>query len=141
VKSAAGIFSVLFDERYQPRPVDAFVDALRLSRSVIHWAGPLSLVVPYDIAAMRPKEPWRGILVRLSSGSKRPTDLIADLDQAMRQPLEPDETLCRIKRPFSRSQSFFFSVSRLSCSACLWPRRSRPSLRAALVVQVERHQA
>ena len=26
-------------------------------------------------------------------------------------------TLCRIKRPFSRSQSFFFSVLRLSCSA------------------------
>ena len=28
-----------------------------------------------------------------------------------------DETLGLIKRPFSRSQSFFFSVSRLSCSA------------------------
>ena len=33
--------------------VDAFVDALRLFRIGYSWAGPVSLVVPYDLAAMR----------------------------------------------------------------------------------------
>jgi 7,8-dihydropterin-6-yl-methyl-4-(beta-D-ribofuranosyl)aminobenzene 5'-phosphate synthase len=42
------------------------------------------------------------------------------------QPLEPaEETLCRIRRPFSRSQSRCFSVSRLSC--CAFPLASATS--------------
>jgi cystathionine beta-lyase len=86
-KSAAGIFSVVFDERYTSAQVDAFVDALRLFKIGYSWAGPVSLVVPYDIAAMRPKEPWRGILVRLCIGLEAADDLIADLDQAMRSAL------------------------------------------------------
>src|SRR5690606_23834399 len=37
---AAGLFSVVFDERFTVAQVDAFVDALRLFRIGYSWAGP-----------------------------------------------------------------------------------------------------
>ena len=52
---AAGLFSVVFDERYPAERVHAFVDALRLFRIGYSWAGPVSLVVPYDLAVIRSK--------------------------------------------------------------------------------------
>ncbi len=42
--AAAGLFSVVFDERFTPLQVDAFVDALKLFRIGYSWAGPVSLV-------------------------------------------------------------------------------------------------
>lgn len=84
-KAAAGIFSIVFDERFTSRQVDAFVDALQLFKIGYSWAGPVSLVVPYDIATIRPKEQWRGTLVRLCIGLEATQDLIADLDQALRR--------------------------------------------------------
>jgi cystathionine beta-lyase len=82
---AAGLFSVMFDPRYAAGQVDAFVDALRLFRIGYSWAGPMSLAVPYDLAAMRaPKPaPYPGTLVRLSIGLEAVDDLKADLEQAM----------------------------------------------------------
>jgi len=71
-KAAAGIFSVVFDERIDTARVDAFVDALRLFKIGYSWAGPVSLVVPYDLASIRPKSPWRGTLVRLCIGLEAP---------------------------------------------------------------------
>ena len=50
------------------------------------------------------------------------------------------ETLCLISRPFSRSQSRFFSVLRLSCSALPLASAISAFTRAALVVQVQRHE-
>ena len=50
---AAGLFSIVFDPRYASRQVDAFVDALKLFRIGYSWAGPVSLVVPYDLPATR----------------------------------------------------------------------------------------
>ena len=82
-RSAAGIFSVVFDERFSAAQVDAFVDALQLFEIGYSWAGPVSLVVPYDLASLRPGEGWRGTLVRLCIGLEAADDLIADLDQAM----------------------------------------------------------
>ena len=56
------------------------------------------------------------------------------------QLLAGDETLCLISRPFSRSQSRFFSVSRLSCCGLALGQRDLGFHAAALVVQVQRHQ-
>ena len=80
---AAGLFSVVFDPRYSAAQVDGFVDALRLFRIGYSWAGPVSLVVPYDLAAMRDRPAWRGTLVRFSVGLEGADDLIGDLQQAL----------------------------------------------------------
>jgi cystathionine beta-lyase len=82
---AAGLFSVLFDERFEPAQVDRFVDALRLFRIGYSWAGPCSLVVPYDLQAMRPRSALRGHLVRFSIGLEEEGALRADLAQALAQ--------------------------------------------------------
>jgi len=82
--AAAGLFSILLDERFAREQVDAFVDALRLFRIGYSWGGPVSLVVPYDIASMRTAgTAWRGHLVRFSIGLEAVADLQADLAQAL----------------------------------------------------------
>jgi len=82
--AAAGLFSVLLDERYVQAQVHAFVDALRLFRIGFSWAGPMSLVVPYELDAMRDKgHGLQGHLVRFSIGLEAVADLQADLAQAL----------------------------------------------------------
>jgi cystathionine beta-lyase len=84
--AAAGLFSVLLDERLGRDQVDAFVDGLRLFRIGYSWGGPASLAVPYDIASMRTLGPaWRGHLVRFSIGLEAVEDLQADLRQSMQR--------------------------------------------------------
>jgi cysteine-S-conjugate beta-lyase len=80
---AAGLFSIVFDERYAPAQVDAFIDALRLFRIGYSWAGPVSLVVPYDLSTLRPGAGQRGTLVRFSIGLEGVDDLIEDLQQGL----------------------------------------------------------
>ena len=80
---AAGLFSVIFDPRFAPRQVDAFVDALKLFRIGYSWAGPVSLVVPYDLNAMRESPRYEGTLVRFSIGLEAVQDLQADLERAL----------------------------------------------------------
>jgi cystathionine beta-lyase len=80
---AAGLFSVVFDEKYGSAQVDAFCDRLRLFKLGYSWGGPMSLVVPYDMPAMRKAGSWgKGILVRFSIGLEAVEDLRADLEQA-----------------------------------------------------------
>ena len=81
--AAAGLFSVQFHERFSPAQVDAFVDGLRLFKIGYSWAGPVSLVVPYDLAQLRPGGALTGPLVRLSIGLEEPEALRADLAQAL----------------------------------------------------------
>jgi len=81
--AAAGLFSVVFDARFSSAQVDAFVDALKLFRIGYSWAGPVSLVVPYDLAAMRAAPKWPGMVVRFSLGLEAVEDLIADCEQAL----------------------------------------------------------
>ncbi len=82
--AAAGLFSVLLDERYSQAQVHAFVDALRLFRIGYSWAGPMSLVVPYELNAMRSVgHGLQGHLVRFSVGLEAVADLQADLLQAL----------------------------------------------------------
>lgn len=80
---AAGLFSIVFDERFTSAQVDAFVDALRLFKIGYSWAGPVSLAVAYDLRTMRTAPAWRGTLVRFSIGLEAIDDLIADCAQAL----------------------------------------------------------
>jgi cysteine-S-conjugate beta-lyase len=84
---AAGLFSVVFDERFSAEEVDRFCDGLRLFKLGYSWGGPISLVVPYDIGLMRDASvarwPHRGTLVRFSVGLEAVEDLLADLAQAL----------------------------------------------------------
>jgi cystathionine beta-lyase len=84
---AAGLFSIVFDARYAVAQVDAFCDALRLFKLGFSWGGPMSLVVPYDVGAMRTSAlgTWKhqGVLVRFSIGLEAVEDLQADLAQAL----------------------------------------------------------
>ena len=87
--AAAGLFSVMFDERFTQAQVHDFVDALRLFRIGYSWAGPMSLVVPYDLTAMRePGHGLRGHMVRFSVGLEAVADLKADLEQAISRGLQ-----------------------------------------------------
>lgn len=86
---AAGILTLEMDARYTRAQTDAFVDALRRFRIGWSWAGPVSLVVPYDPATLRGSKvatptAYRGRLVRLCIGLEDVDDLIADLAQALR---------------------------------------------------------
>ncbi|NNU42898.1 PLP-dependent transferase [Ramlibacter montanisoli] len=84
---AAGLFSIVFDPRFATQQVDAFCDALALFKLGYSWGGPLSLVVPYDIPAMRSAQlatwPHKGVLVRFSVGLEDAQDLQADIAQAL----------------------------------------------------------
>lgn len=83
---AAGLFSVVIDPCYSQDQVDAFCDALNLFRLGYSWGGPISLVVPYDLASMRtawPAHIARGTLVRFSIGLEAVEDLQADIAQAL----------------------------------------------------------
>ncbi|RZI93619.1 MAG: cystathionine beta-lyase [Variovorax sp.] len=84
---AAGLFSVVFDDRYSTEQVDRFCDSLKLFRLGYSWGGPVSLVVPYDIGLMRDaavaRWPHKGTLVRFSVGLEDIQDLRADLEQAL----------------------------------------------------------
>jgi cystathionine beta-lyase len=83
---AAGLFSVIFDARYSQQQVDAFCNALRLFKLGYSWGGPMSLVVPYEMATLRKSKPAHlpsGCLVRFSVGLESAADLQADLAQAL----------------------------------------------------------
>ena len=87
-RSAAGLFSVLFEESVGQPQVDAFVNALRLFGIGYSWGGPMSLAVPYDLDAMRSGAARpTGHLVRFSIGLEAVEDLRADLQAAMTQAL------------------------------------------------------
>jgi cystathionine beta-lyase len=83
---AAGLFSVMIDARFSPAQVDAFCDHLKLFKIGYSWGGQVSLVVPYDVKALRPHWPTHlkpGTLLRFSSGLESVQDLVADLQQAL----------------------------------------------------------
>jgi len=80
---AAGLFSVVFDERYSEEQTDRFVDSLQLFKIGYSWGGANSLCVPYRIQSMRQDWAGKGILVRFNIGLEDVQDLIADIEQAM----------------------------------------------------------
>ena len=87
IGGAAGLFSVMLDERFSQAQTDAFCDALKLFKLGYSWGGPMSLVVPYELAQMRTTWPSyleKGTLVRFSIGLEDVHDLQQDISQALR---------------------------------------------------------
>ena len=85
---AAGIFSVVMDERFTPAQVDAFCDALQLFKIGYSWGGPMSLVMTYNMASSRARVTThmkRGRVVRFCIGLEDVADLQNDLATALRQ--------------------------------------------------------
>lgn len=80
---AGGLFSVLFNARYTEAQTDRFVDSLKLFKIGFSWGGANSLCVPYRIQAMRKEWVGTGQLIRFNVGLEDPTDLIADIEQAL----------------------------------------------------------
>ena len=77
----------MIDPVFSQDKVDAFCDSLQLFKLGYSWAGPVSLVVPYDLARMRGAWPAgiaRGTLVRFAVGFEALEDLQADIAQALR---------------------------------------------------------
>ncbi len=84
---AAGLFSVIFQSYHRQDQVDAFCNALKLFKLGYSWGGPMSLVVPYDLATMRSGWPAylkQGTLLRFSVGLEAVTDLQADIAQSLK---------------------------------------------------------
>ncbi len=81
---AACLFSAVFKPEYDTARVDRYVDALELFGIGYSWAGPMSLVVPYDLRRSRslPRSFSEGIVVRFAIGLEAEADLRADLEQA-----------------------------------------------------------
>lgn len=85
VGAAAGIFSVVIAPQFDQSTVDAFCDSLKLFKLGYSWGGPMSLVMPYDIEAMRTNGRGavaRGTVVRFCIGLEDRQDLLRDLAQA-----------------------------------------------------------
>ena len=83
---------MVIDPRYTQDQVDAFCDSLQLFRLGYSWAGPVSLVVPYDLTRMRGSWPAgiaRGTLVRFAVGFEAVEDLQADIAQALQVLVAP----------------------------------------------------
>ena len=85
-RGAACLFSVVLAPHFSQYQVDAFCDALQLFRLGYSWAGPVSLVVPYNLRSMRaqwPAEIAQGTVVRFAVGLEAVSDLQADIAQAL----------------------------------------------------------
>ena len=79
----AGIFSVVFDSRYNLEQVERFIDALKLFKIGFSWGGAVSLVMSYNLPKLRKAPKWDGILVRFCIGLEDVEDLQQDLAQAL----------------------------------------------------------
>jgi len=82
---AGGLFSVVFNEAYSARQIDAFVEGLQYFKIGFSWGGAHSLALPYDVPSLRTAAPWphKGGLVRLYVGLESEEDLRADLEQSI----------------------------------------------------------
>jgi cystathionine beta-lyase len=83
---AAGIFSVIFKPSNDLQAVHAFCERLKLFKLAYSWGGPMSLVMPYNLASMRKGSTAhleRGHLVRFCIGLESVEDLQADLAQSL----------------------------------------------------------
>jgi cystathionine beta-lyase len=87
---AAGIFSIVLDERFSTVQVNAFCEGLQLFKLGYSWGGPISLVMTYQTNAIRriPTPHLKpGHVVRLCIGLERVEDLLEDVQQSMQQHL------------------------------------------------------
>jgi cystathionine beta-lyase len=85
-RGACGLFAVVFKPRPQTQ-VDAFIDSLELFGIGASWGGYESLIIPFDCTKLRTATRWNpgGPTVRLHVGLEDPDDLIADLENGLKQ--------------------------------------------------------
>ncbi len=79
---SASVFSIILHRGTTPEQLARFVDGLRLFRIGYSWGGAAALVMAYP-GLGRPSADAGERLVRLNVGLEEPTDLIADLAQAL----------------------------------------------------------
>lgn len=82
----AGIVSVIFKAEYQLEQIQQFCNNLQLFHLGFSWGGPTSLVMYYDLKAIRklPRPHLQdGWLVRFCIGLEHADDLINDIQQAL----------------------------------------------------------
>jgi cystathionine beta-lyase len=79
---SSSIFSIVFDDRFTAAQVAGFADRLTLFKIGFSWGGVTSLAVVYP-NLQRPGQHHAGRLIRLNVGLEEPSDLIADLAQAL----------------------------------------------------------
>jgi cystathionine beta-lyase len=74
----------LFDPVYSEAQTDRFIDSLKLFKIGYSWGGANSLAVPYRMQQIRREWRHQGQLVRFNIGLEDVDELIADLDQALK---------------------------------------------------------
>ena len=85
---SAGLVSVIFKPEYSLKDIRRFCDALQLFKLGFSWGGPVSLVMLYNLKDMRVLEHThlqQGLLVRFCIGLEHPSDLIQDIENALKQ--------------------------------------------------------
>ncbi|WP_425916477.1 PLP-dependent transferase [Acinetobacter sp. TSRC1-2] len=85
---SAGLVSVIFKPEYTLKDIRKFCDALQLFKLGFSWGGPVSLVMLYNLKDMRVLEHThlqQGLLVRFCIGLEHPSDLIQDIENALKQ--------------------------------------------------------
>jgi cystathionine beta-lyase len=81
---SASVFSIVFADDWTPERIMRFVDGLTLFKIGYSWGGVTSLVMAYESLG-RANRNYGRQLVRLNIGLEDPQDLIADLEQAIKQ--------------------------------------------------------
>ena len=79
-----GLMSVLFKEEYSLEDVGRFVDSLALFPVGSSWGGYESLIQPSDMTTCRTKWDKKGVFLRFQIGNEDTADLIADLEQGIK---------------------------------------------------------
>ena len=85
---SAGLVSVIFKPEYSLKDIRRFCDVLQLFKLGFSWGGPISLVMLYNLKDMRVLEHThlqQGLLVRFCIGLEHPSDLIQDIENALKQ--------------------------------------------------------
>ena len=85
---SAGLVSVIFKPEYSLKDICRFCDGLQLFKLGFSWGGPVSLVMLYNLKNMRVLEHThlqQGLLVRFCIGLEHPSDLIQDIENALKQ--------------------------------------------------------
>jgi cysteine-S-conjugate beta-lyase len=80
---STGVFSIVFQPRFNKARVQGFVDKLALFKIGYSWAGVTSLAVAYDFHGMRGRPGYEHRIVRLNIGLEDPNDLKEDLGRAL----------------------------------------------------------
>lgn len=80
---SSSVFSILFDQAISTDSIEAFANSLQLFKIGFSWGGATSLAILYPNVE-RSSGDYHGRLVRLNVGLEEPSDLIEDLDQALR---------------------------------------------------------